>query len=174
LGFDTIITLVLTCPPSLIAGVVGICVGISSGRYNERTWHITIMMGIALVGFIISAVTLNVAARYISCFLFASGVYAVNSVILGWVSATLGQTPEKKAVSFSIINVFSMASFIYTPYLYPKSDGPKYVTAMSANACFAFATIVSAWALRTWLMVQNKRLKKEAEREGTSGVFYAY
>jgi hypothetical protein len=132
------------------------------------------MMGIALVGFIISAVTLNVSARYLSCFLFASGVYAVNSVILGWVSATLGQTPEKKAVSFSIINVFSMASFIYTPYLYPKNDGPKYVIAMSANASFAFATIASAWALRTWLIVQNKRLKREAERGGTRDVFYAY
>jgi hypothetical protein len=73
LGFNKIITLVLTCPPSLVAGVVGIGIGISSGKFNERTWHITIMMGIAMAGFIISAVTLNVAARYVSCFLFASG-----------------------------------------------------------------------------------------------------
>jgi hypothetical protein len=56
-----------------MAGVVGICVGISSGKLNDRTWHITIMMGIAVVGFVISAVTLNVPARYLSCFLFASG-----------------------------------------------------------------------------------------------------
>ena len=93
----------------------------------------------------------------------------MNSVILGWVSATLGQTTEKKAVSLSIINVFSMASFIYTPYLYPKSDGPKYVIAMSSNACFAFATIAAAWALRVWLTVQNRRLKREG-----GNVFYAY
>ncbi|KAF2186018.1 MFS general substrate transporter [Zopfia rhizophila CBS 207.26] len=171
LGFNTIITLVLTCPPSLVAGVVGIFIGISSGRFNERTWHITIMMGIALAGFIISAITLNTAARYVSCFLFASGVYAVNSVILGWVSATLGQTTEKKAVSLSIINVASMASFIYTPYLYPKSDGPKYVIAMSSNACFAFMTIVSAWVLRIWLQWRNRRLRMENE---AGGVFYAY
>jgi hypothetical protein len=31
------------------------------------------MMGLAVVGFAISAATLNTAARYISCFLFASG-----------------------------------------------------------------------------------------------------
>ncbi|KAF2016938.1 MFS general substrate transporter [Aaosphaeria arxii CBS 175.79] len=169
LGFNKTITLVLTCPPTLVAGAVGIGIGISSGKFNERTWHITIMMGIALVGFVISAVTLNVAARYVSCFLFASGVYAVNSVILGWVSATLGQTSEKKASSLSIINMLSMASFIYTPYLYPKSDGPKYVIAMSSNASFAFATIASAWALRVWLTVQNKRLASEGK-----SVFYAY
>lgn len=73
LGFNTTITLVLTAPPSLVAGAVGILVGISSGKYNDRTWHITIMMGIAVVGFVISATTLNVPARYVSCFLFASG-----------------------------------------------------------------------------------------------------
>jgi len=96
-------------------------------------------------------------------------VYSVNSVILGWVSGTLGQTPEKKAVSLSMVNVVSMASFIYTPYLYPKSDGPKYVIAMSGNASFAFASIAAAWVLRAWLMVQNKRLKSAG-----SNVFYAY
>ncbi len=152
------------------------------------------MMGIAVVGFVISATTLNTAARYISCFLFASGsslpsyfprinfpckssiltytppgVYSVNSVILGWVSGTLGQTTEKKAVSLSIVNVVSMASFIYTPYLYPASDGPKYVIAMSSNAAFAGASIAAAWALRVWLQATNRRLK----RDGVN-VFYAY
>ncbi|KAF3032233.1 hypothetical protein E8E11_001963 [Didymella keratinophila] len=103
------------------------------------------MMGIATVDFIISAVTLNLPARFLSCFLFAS------------------------AVSLSIVNVVSMASFIYTPYLYPKSDGPKYVIAMSSNASFAAASIVAAWVLRTWLMIQNKRLKRN-----DGNVFYAY
>ncbi|KAH8587879.1 major facilitator superfamily domain-containing protein [Bisporella sp. PMI_857] len=170
LGFDRTITLVLTCPPYLVSGFVGYLVGYTSGKYNERTWHITISMGAAMVGFIISCITLNTAARYISCFLFASGAYAVNSVILGWVSATLGQTTEKKAVSLSIVNVVANASYIYTAYLYPKSDGPKYLVAMGANSGFAFATIASAWVFRIWLMSANRKLK----RSGDTGVFYAY
>lgn len=125
-------------------------------------------MGAALAGFIISCATLNVGARYLACFLFASGAYAVNSVILGWVSATLGQTPEKKAVSLSIVNVVANASYIYTAYLYPKSDGPRYLTAMSSNCAFAFLTIVSAWALRFWLV----RINKASAREG--GLQFAY
>ncbi|ORX89511.1 major facilitator superfamily domain-containing protein [Clohesyomyces aquaticus] len=171
LGFNTTITLVLTAPPSLVAGAVGILVGISSGRFNERTWHCTVMMGLALIGFAISACTLNMPARYISCFLFASGMYSVNSVILGWVSATLGQTPEKKAVSLSMINTVSMASFIYTPYLYPKSDAPKYLIAMSSNACFAAASIASVWVLRVWLRATNRKMARENPR---GNVFYAY
>lgn len=171
LGFNKTITLVLTAPPSLVAGGVGILVGLSSGRFNERTWHITTCMGLALTGFIISCLTLHVAARYISCFMFAAGAYAVNSVILGWVVATLGQTAEKKAVSLSIVNLVSMASFIYSPYLYPKSDGPKYVTAMASNAAFASVTIACAWVLRFWLQRTNRKLREQKPYES---VFYAY
>lgn len=46
---------------------------------------------------------------------FATGVYAVNSVILGWVSTTCGQTREKKAVSLAIVNMFASISGIYSP-----------------------------------------------------------
>ena len=169
LGFNSTITLVLTCPPYLISGVAGIVVGISSGKFNERTWHITGSMGLALIGFVISCATLNTAARYIACFMFASGAYAVNSCILGWVSATLGQTTEKKAVSLSIVNVVANASYIYTAYLYPKSDGPKYLTAMASNAAFAFCTIVAAWWMKTWLMRTNKKMIEKGEN-----VRYAY
>lgn len=171
LGFNKTITLVLTCPPYLVSGAVGIAIGWTSGRFNERTWHITCCMGAALVGFIISCSTMNVAARYVSCFLFASGAYAVNSVILGWVSATLGQTTEKKAVSLSIVNVVANASYVYTAYLYPKSDGPKYLTAMASNAAFALMTIGTAWALRVWLKKTNKRLQQENPGDITR---YAY
>lgn len=171
LGYDRTITLALTCPPYLVSGFFGYAIGITSGKYNERTWHITGCMGAALIGFIISCVTLNTPARYISCFLFASGAYAVNSVILGWVSATLGQTTEKKAVSLSIVNVVANASYIYTAYLYPKSDGPKYLTAMGSNAGFAFATIASAWVFRLWLMKTNSKIRRSGDE---SKVFYAY
>ena len=171
LGFSTTITLLLTAPPSLTAGAVGVLVGISSGRYNERTWHITVMMGTAIVGFVTSCITLNTAARYVSCFMFASGVYSVNSVILGWVTATLGSTPEKKAASLSLVNLVSMASFIYTPYLYPTTDGPKYLTAMSANAAFSFVSICAAWAMKFWLKRTNKKMK---DRNPEDDVVYAY
>ncbi|KAL3419266.1 hypothetical protein PVAG01_09488 [Phlyctema vagabunda] len=171
LGFGRTITLVLTCPPYLVSGFFGYFIGWSSGRLNEKTWHITICMGAALVGFIISCVTMNTGARYVACFLFASGAYAVNSVILGWVSACLGQTTEKKAVSLGFVNVFANASYIYTAYLYPKSDGPKYLTAMGANSGFAFATIASAWILKFWLIQRNKKIRSS---NSEAQLFYAY
>ncbi|RKL14479.1 hypothetical protein BFJ68_g6442 [Fusarium oxysporum] len=171
LGFNSTITLVLTCPPYLVSGFFGYLAGWSSGRFNERTWHITACMSMALVGYIISCVTLNTPARYIACFLFASGAYAVNSMILGWVSATLGSTAEKKSVSLSIVNVIANASYIYTAYLYPKSDGPRYLIGMASNAGFATMCIAGVWAMKIWLVKTNKKL----DREGNTGATrYAY
>jgi multisubunit Na+/H+ antiporter MnhG subunit len=107
LGFNRTITLVLTCPPFIFAGVAGILTGWSSGRMHERTWHITGGLLVAIVGFVIAASTLNTAGRYIACFIFPMGAYSVNSVIIGWASSTLSQTREKKAVCFVPSDVFS-------------------------------------------------------------------
>lgn len=73
--------------------------GWSSGRFHERTWHITGGLAVAIIGFAIAAGTLNTAGRYVACFIFPIGAYSVNSVIIGWVSSTVAQTKEKKAVS---------------------------------------------------------------------------
>lgn len=98
LGFSDTVTLLMTCPPFIFAGAAGIAFGWSSGRLHERTWHITAGLLIAIVGFVLAAATLNTAARYVACFIFAMGAYSVNSVIIGWASSTLSQTKEKKAV----------------------------------------------------------------------------
>jgi hypothetical protein len=119
-------------------------------------------MAVALVGFVLAASTLNTAARYIACFLFATGAYSANSIIIGWASATCGQTPEKKAAALSIINTVSMASFIYTPYLYPKTDGPRYLMAMVTNPAFVTAVIVCVWIMRIWLQRKNKQLQRDS------------
>ena len=171
LGYSTTITLVLTCPIYIVAGIFSIGLGLSSGRFNERTWHITLGMVIGAIGFIIAASTLQTGARFVALFLFSMGAYSANSVILGWVSATCGQTPEKKAVALSIVNCVSMASFIYTPYLYPSSDGPRYLMANAANASFCVGVTICTWAMRAWLIRENKKI-----REGFSDarLFYVY
>ena len=121
LGFSQTITLVLTCPPYLIAGFISVIWSASSGKYNERTWHITIAKAIAVTGFVLGCATLNTGARYFAMVVFSIGTYAVNSIILGWVASTCGQTKEKKASSLAIVNTIANASFIWTPVSFIKS-----------------------------------------------------
>ncbi|RYP73075.1 hypothetical protein DL771_003826 [Monosporascus sp. 5C6A] len=109
LGFNTTITLVLTCPPYLIAGAISILWAWSSGRFNERTWHITISKLVAIFGFVLACATMNTGARYFAMCIFTIGTYGVNSILLGWVGSTCGQTKEKKAAALAIVN--TSASF---------------------------------------------------------------
>ncbi|KAM0237903.1 hypothetical protein ACHAP5_008801 [Fusarium lateritium] len=171
LGFNQTITLVLTCPPYLIAGVISIAWSWSSGRFNERTWHITIAKAVAVFGFILGCATLNTGARYFAMCVFSIGTYAVNSIILGWVSATCSQTKEKKACSLAIVNCIAVASFIWTPYMWPSSDEPRYTMAMSSSAALSVATAAGAWGMRFWLVKENKKIR-QSENEGT--LYYAY
>jgi hypothetical protein len=120
LGFNRTITLALTCPPYLIAGVVSIAWSWSSGRFNERTWNITIAKSIAVAGFVLGCATLNSCVRYFAMNVFTIGTYAVNSIVLGWVSSTCGQTKEEKASSLAIVNTIANISFIWTPVSSPQ------------------------------------------------------
>jgi hypothetical protein len=69
----------------------------------------------AVVGFILACTVHNTGARYFAMCVFASGVYACNSVILGWVASTCGQTREKKAISLALANTVATLGPIYTP-----------------------------------------------------------
>ncbi|UQC91130.1 vitamin H transporter 1 [Colletotrichum lupini] len=107
----------------------------------------------------------------VSMVVFSVGTYAVNSIILGWVSATCSQTKEKKASSLAIVNCIAVASFIWTPYMWPKSDEPRYVMAMSSSAALSVATAMGAWAMRFWLKNENRKIRQS---ENENVLFYAY
>ncbi|CAN9291835.1 unnamed protein product [Alternaria alternata] len=171
LGFSQEVTLVLTCPPYLIAGAFSVAWAISSGHYNERTWHITIAKGVAIFGFVLGCATMNVGARYFAMCVFTIGTYGVNSIILGWVSSTCGQTREKKSAALAIANVAATLSLIWTPYIWPESSEPRFVFPLSMSAGMALMCAAGAWLMRWWLIRENRRIKSS---NSETTMFYAY
>ncbi|KAJ4358699.1 uncharacterized protein N0V89_003283 [Didymosphaeria variabile] len=159
LGFNTTITLVLTCPPYLISAFVSVAVSWSSGRFNERTWHITLSKTVAIVGFIVGTATLNIGARYFAMVLFVGATYGVNNIVLAWTAGVLGQTPEKKAVSLAIVNTLGNLSFVYTPYLWPDTDAPRFGKAMYASVGFSAGVVLCAWVMRLVLQRNNRKIR---------------
>ncbi|TIC96954.1 putative transporter [Colletotrichum higginsianum] len=171
MGFRSTTALLLTAPPYFVSGFLGIPFAWSSGKLNERTWHITAGLSLAIVGFAMSCGSTNNVVRYVATFLYATGAYSVGSVILGWVSNTLSQTPEKKAVAYSLVNVTANLAYIYCAYLWPSTDGPKYMMGFSSMIAFAATSIMCAWAMRFWLIRTNKKIR-ESEDENVK--LYAY
>ncbi|KAJ1327047.1 MFS transporter ACS family allantoate permease [Microdochium nivale] len=171
LDFDPIVTLVLTCPPYLIAGIISIAWAWSSGRANERTLHITISKAVALFGFILGCTTMNTGARYFAMCVFTIGTYGVNSILLGWVGATCGETKEKKASALAMANVSASLSLIWTPYLWPKESAPLYVMPLAASAAFCVACAAAAWVMKICLIRENRKIRAS---DSETTLFYAY
>ncbi|KAM5354770.1 hypothetical protein ACJ41O_001416 [Fusarium nematophilum] len=171
LGYSRTITLVLTCPPYLLAASVGILIAWTSGRWNERTWHVTICKSIVMVGFIIPAATTNLGARMFGIFLFVGFSFGINNLLLAWTAATLGQTNEKKAVSLAMCNTLGNLASVYTPYLWPAKDEPRYLTAWMASMAWSIGVVAIAWFLRITLKRHNTKTRRD-HPEVTN--FYVY
>lgn len=171
LGYNTTTTLALTCPPYLLAAAMAIAMSYTSGRYNERTWHITACKCIIILGFIIPAVTTNTAARMVAIFIFVTFSFGINNIMLGWCAATLGQTPEKKAVALALCNSIGNMSSVYTPYLWPASDNPRFLKAWMASISFSVVAVIAVWGMRIALQRKNKVLRRDRPE---TMVFYVY
>ena len=170
-GFTSNTALLLTCPPYVLACFTTIAIGWNSGRINERTWHTTVSKVVAIAGFVLCVSTLNTWARYFGVMVFVSASYGVNTIILGWVASVLGQSDEKKAVALAMCNTFGNLSAIYTPYLWPDSDAPRFVMAMTSSTGFSLGVILCAWLIRYLLSRKNNEIRRENPDETN---FYVY
>lgn len=164
-------TLLMVCPPYFLATIATILVSWTSGKWNERTWHITISKCIAVIGFIIAPAVDNVAGRYVGMIIFCVGTYGVNSLILGWCGATCGQTREKKSAAVGLVVGFMNASFIWTPYVWRNQDKPRYAPAMTLSAVASILTFATAWTVRIIMKRRNAKMRG-SENEALS--YYVY
>lgn len=124
LGNNTV-TLILTAPPYLLGTMVAFATAYSSDKRRERGFHISVPQGVACIGFIVSVSTLNNSARYAAAFLYICGCFSSNAMVFSWASATLNQTPEKRAAATAIINLTSQLGNIWSPYFFPSDQGPR-------------------------------------------------
>lgn len=165
-GFDlgnNTVTLILTAPPYLVGAGVAFAVAWSSDRRKERGWHISAPMAVACIGFIMSVSTLNKPARYVAAFLYIAGCFSSNAGVFSWASATLNQTPEKRACATAIINLLSQLGNIWSPYFFPKSDGPRYIMAMLLMMAFSALSIATCVVMKWMLNKENRKLRESGE-----------
>lgn len=77
-------TLLLTAPPYVLGAIASLFVCHSSDRRKERGYHIIVGVAVAIVGFIVSAASLQQAARYTAAFLYIGGLFSVNPLVFAW------------------------------------------------------------------------------------------
>ncbi|KAJ5945859.1 hypothetical protein N7454_002698 [Penicillium verhagenii] len=168
LGYGTTETLLLSAPPYIFAAILSVINSFHSDRIGERWLHVVWPQVFSSIGFIISAVTLNVAARYTSTFMMMS-IYASFGCILSWVSTSLPRPRAKRAVAYAVVNAGSNFASIYASYFYPASQGPRYWQANVANVAFCGLCIFMATILHFMLQRRNCRLDDAANIDVADG-----
>ncbi|KAL4970272.1 putative MFS transporter [Aspergillus stella-maris] len=170
LNYGNIETLLLTAPPYVLAVMNTFLNAWHSDHTGERYFHVTIPLYLAVAAFIIAATTTSVAPGHLSMMLMVPSLYTGYVVALGWISNTPPRPASKRAAALAGINCVSNASSIYASYMYPDSDKPRFVVAMSVNCATAFVAILAATVLRFILVGLNKRLDRgEGVRGGVPG-----
>ncbi|TLS27653.1 hypothetical protein PpBr36_04814 [Pyricularia pennisetigena] len=164
LGYPQRETLLLSSPPYVFAAILGISNSWHSDAKRERWLHILWPQVFACVGFIISATTLNVAARYTATFMMMS-IYGSFGAILSWVSTSLPRPSAKRAVAYAFVNAMSNLASIYASYFYPATQGPQYWQANIANVAFSGMCIAMATTLRFYLSWRNKKLDEASAED---------
>ncbi|RAL59817.1 hypothetical protein DID88_000446 [Monilinia fructigena] len=130
LGKNNITTLLLTTPPYLIAVIAILCNAWHADATGERYLHIALPPVVAFISFAIAAGTTKFAPRYLAMCLMVGANYSGYVVALSWISNVLPRPPSKRAAALAGINALSNVAQIYSPYLYPNTDAPRYAKAM--------------------------------------------
>lgn len=171
LGSRTI-TLVCTAPPYLLGTVISFAIAFSSDRKKERGWHISLPLCVAIIGFIITVATLNVPARYFASFLYIGGCFGSNAIVYTWASATLNETPAKRACATAIVNIMSQMGNIWSPYFFRPQDADRYVLAMILMMAFSALSVMTCMFMKWDLRRANKKLQEAGEGSGRAVNLY--
>ncbi|KAJ3824581.1 sugar transporter [Lentinula raphanica] len=155
IGYNPIITLLISVPPWLTAIVVVIIVTKHSDLKSERCWHITISMGIALVGYVVAISTMNPVIRYISFFLMTQ-IHAGYVCFMAWASTSVSDPPSKRASALALINTGGILANIFVPYAWPSSWGPDYSKSFGICIFANILTVTACWVFRSNLMNLNE------------------
>lgn len=167
LGFGNSVTsLLMTAPPYVLGTACTFYVAWDSDRRRERGLHIMIPLSCSVVGFIVTVATGNPPARYAMTFLYAAGCFSANTLQYTWAVSTLSQTPEKRAASGAMVNIFGHLGNVWSPYFFPDSSAPRYTMAMILQIAFASMGIAVAATMKWHLTRKNKKLRAEAEALG--------
>ncbi|KAG8411880.1 hypothetical protein J3458_015175 [Metarhizium acridum] len=171
LGYDPLITLLLTVPAWFATFLVSISVNWTAAKTKDKSIHIFCLMTIATAGNAIATGATAPGARFFAMFLMPMGSTAAYTIIVGWVANSFPRPLVKRSAAIAIVNMIGNTASIYGSYMYDKNQGPQYIPGGSSNAVISFSVGVLALILRHLHKWENRKLEKaedEAAANGTS------
>lgn len=159
LGYGKITTLLLTVPVWFAAFLVSLLATWSSGRTGDRSLHIIGLISLCFIGNIIMITTTATGPRFFAMFLLPMGTIPPSMICVAWIANSFPRPLVKRSASIAMCNVFGNAASIYGPYMYPSTDGPRYLAGGAAVAGTCLIMAILAYWLRVVHISENKKLQ---------------
>ncbi|KAF1948311.1 MFS general substrate transporter [Byssothecium circinans] len=156
LNFNRTVSLLLTAPPYILAGIVYWFEMWYSDRKNTAYPLILACIATSMAMYIIPMATLNVGARYFSMMILPFASVGPQLLLYKTINLHLARPVSKRAAASAMVNAIGGTSNIWASYLYyaPPQFFAAFGTLMGCAALFA-ATIT----FYRWLILrENKRL----------------
>ncbi|KAF2786607.1 MFS general substrate transporter [Melanomma pulvis-pyrius CBS 109.77] len=163
LGFSRTISLVLTAPPYILAGVVYYWLMWYSDRKNTAYPIILVCISIAICMYIIPMATLNTGARYFSMMILPFASVGPQLVLYKTINLHLARPTSKRAAASALVNAIGGTSNIWASYLYyaPPQFFAAFGTLMGCAFLFAATITVYRWFVRR----ENARMDSGSPEE---------
>lgn len=156
LNFNKTISLLLTAPPYILAGVVYWFLMAWSDRKNIAYPIILMCIAIACSMYVIPMATLNVGARYFSMMILPFASVGPQLLLYKTINLHLARPVSKRAAASALVNAIGGTSNIWASYLYyaPPQFFAAFGTLMGCAVLFALTITFYCWLVRR----ENRRL----------------
>ncbi|RAK85160.1 pantothenate transporter [Aspergillus costaricaensis CBS 115574] len=155
LGFSSnTISLLLTAPPYVLAGIVYYGLMFYSDRYNTIYPLIMACISISVVMYIILMSTLNIGARYFAMIILPFASVGPQLLLYKTINLHMARPVSKRAAASALVNSIGCTSNIWASYLY--YDGPHFYAAFGTLMGSAFLLAATVTVYR-WLVRRENR-----------------
>ncbi|KAH8786832.1 major facilitator superfamily domain-containing protein [Hyaloscypha finlandica] len=145
LGYTSTTAQYMTIPIYMVAFICNIVTGYFADKVpHQRGLIIGCGLIVSTICSVIFCVVYNFVGRYVLLVFMAASIWTCNALSLSYASSTFGAMPnEARAICLAIVNALGNLASIYGAYLYPSTDGPKYIMGFSVvSAMSAFGAVV--------------------------------
>ena len=135
----------MTIPIYMVAFICNIVTGYFADKVpHQRGLIIGCGLIVSTICSVIFCVVYNFVGRYVLLVFMAASIWTCNALSLSYASSTFGTMPnETRAICLAIVNALGNLASIYGAYLYPSTDGPKYIMGFSVvSAMSAVGAVV--------------------------------
>ncbi|KAF8552349.1 MFS general substrate transporter [Imleria badia] len=160
LGYNTTDTLLMAAPPWVFTSICCIINAWNCERTGERYFHLAAWLWLAILGYIISLVTMSTGARYFSLFLMTSCLCG-SALTLNWVSNAIPRPPAKRSVAIGLVNGAGNLGSLIGSYIWKANWGPAYHQSMIIALCSLLLASILGFVIRQMLIHENNLMERE-------------